>query len=541
MERDLSVIIPARNEEFLARTVEDVLVKKRGNTEVIVILDGSWANPPVIDHPDITIIYHSQSIGQRASVNEGVKLSKAKFIMKLDAHCIVDEGFDVKLMADCEYDWTVIPRMYNLHAFDWQCNKCKERWYQGPTPKKCPKCDNTTGFERIMVWQPRWHKRSDFMRFDSDLHFQYWGALGERPESKEDIADNMSFIGACWFMHRQRYWDIDGLDEAHGSWGQVGTEISCKTWLSGGRLVVNKKTWFTHLFRTQGGDFGFPYPQSGNQVSRARKYSKELFIEGKWKKAKHPLNWLLKKFWPIPGWKEIPGEPTKGIIYYTDNQLNMKIAHRCRQQILKSGLPIVSVSLKPMNFGKNIVLKLKRSYEAYFKQILTALENSTADVIYFAEHDWLYSPEHFRFTPPKKDVYYYNDNWWRLRLSDGHAITYDTHVVPSICGYRELLLNHYRKAVEVLEKNNWDNNLVRAIGFEPGTTHRDEKVDDYKAEGWRSDYPNIDIRHDNNLTRSKWKQSDFRNQRSCRGWRETDDEIIPWGKNQDIIKRLKRS
>jgi len=38
--------------------------------------------------------------------------------------------------------------------------------------------------------------------------------------------------------------ELEGLDERHGFWGQFGTEISCKSWLSGGRQVVNKKTWF---------------------------------------------------------------------------------------------------------------------------------------------------------------------------------------------------------------------------------------------------------------------------------------------------------
>jgi hypothetical protein len=303
---DLSVIIPARNEEFLARTVEDVLVKKQGKTEVIVILDGVWANPPVINHPDVTIIYHSQSIGQRAATNEGCRLSKAKYIMKLDGHCIVDEGFDIKLMADCQYDWTVIPRMYNLHAFDRVCPKCKHRIYQGPEPINCEKCG--TKMIRAMIWKVRWHKRSDFMRFDTDLHFQYFGSLGHRPESQGDIVDTMSFIGACWFMHRQRYRDIDGLDESWGSWGQVGTEISCKSWLSGGRLVVNKKTWFCHLFRTQGGSFGFPYPQSGNQVARARKKSQDVFLNNKWPKQVKPLSWLIEKFKPLPDWHDKSGE-----------------------------------------------------------------------------------------------------------------------------------------------------------------------------------------------------------------------------------------
>ncbi|GAH33872.1 unnamed protein product, partial [marine sediment metagenome] len=191
-----------------------------------------------------------------------------------------------------------------LHAFNWKCKKCEHAWYQGPTPTKCKKCDNITDFERIMIWQPRWSRQSDFMRFDSNMKFNYWGSFKERHEAQGDIADTLSLLGACWFLYRERYWELGGLDEDHGSWGQMGTEIACKAALSGGRLVVNKKTWFSHMFRTQGGDFGFPYPLSGKQVSRARKYSNNLWKGGKWEKAIHPLSWLIQKFWPVPGWSD---------------------------------------------------------------------------------------------------------------------------------------------------------------------------------------------------------------------------------------------
>lgn len=310
---DLSVIIPARNEEFLARTVKGVLEAAKGRTEVIVILDGKWANPPLEDHDDVTVIYHPESIGQRAAINEGARISKAKFIMKLDGHSVMDEGFDVKLMADCEYDWTVVPRLYNLHAFNWKCKKCNNEWYQGPTPTECQQpgenrgnnkeCDSKD-FERIMIWKPRLNRKSDHMRFGPDLKFQYWGTLGKREDQMGEIADTMSLLGACFFMHRKRYWELGGSEESWGSWGQQGTEIACKTWLSGGRMVVNKKTWYSHLFRTQGGDFTFPYPQSGNQISRARKMSKEMFRTNKWDKGVHPLSWLVEKFWPVPGWEQ---------------------------------------------------------------------------------------------------------------------------------------------------------------------------------------------------------------------------------------------
>ena len=542
--RDLSVIIAARNEEFLARTVEGVLEKKRANTEIIVICDGNWPNPPIKDHPDVTIVYHPVSVGQRAAVNEGARLSQAKFIMKLDAHCILDEGFDVKLMADCEYDWTVIPRMYNLHAFDWVCTKrnetkCDGRIYQGPSGKLCPKCG--AGMEREMIWQPRWNRQSDFMRFDKDLHFQYWGDYRKRPEAQGDICDVMSFIGACFFINRKRYWDLDGLDEEHGSWGQMGTELSCKTWLSGGRLVVNKKTWFSHMFRTQGADFGFPYPLSGAQTDHARRYSQDMWRNGKWKKAIRKLDWIIDKFKPVPGWEE--NDMKKGIIYYTDNQLKLSIAHACKKNIKSMGLPITSASLKPMtDMGKNVVINMKRGYRAYFTQILAALEASDAEIVYFCEHDWLYHPSHFEFTPSRKDTFYYNWNWWRVRVADGHCVRYDTQMVPGIVAYRELLIQFYKEVIEQFEKlvisEGSEAKAALLIGFEPGTSKRIKLKGEYRVERFDSTLPILDLRHTSNLTASKWTQDAFRSPKNCTNWQESTT-VSGWGIMKDVLKELK--
>ncbi len=530
---DLSVVITARNEEFLGLTIKGVLEKRRGNTEVIAICDGYWPEPPIEDHPDVTIIYHSESIGQRAGVNEGVRLSKAKFIMKLDAHCLLDEGFDVKLMADCEYNWTVIPRMYNLHAFDWVCDSCKDRIYQGPTPEKCGKCKGK--MHREMVWKPRLSRMSDFMRFDKDLHFQYWGDFKNRPEAKGQIADTMSNLGACFFMHRQFYWDIEGLDEAHGSWGQMGTEISCKTWLIGGRQVVNKNTWFSHMFRTQGGDFGFPYPMSGSDVDRARKHSKEIWRNNKWPKAVHTLEWLVDRFKPIPGWHD-KETMEKGIIFYTDNQFDLKIAHAVQKNLKRQSealkIPIVSASLKPMNFGENHHVKLERGYLTMFKQILTALENSKAKYIYFCEHDVMYPDEHFAFIPPTDDKFYYNINVWKINADTGHCIHYDCQQVSGIVVNRDLAIQHYKKRVEIIEKSGFS----MKMGFEPGTHNRPERVDDIKSDSFSSVSPIVDIRHGSNLSQTRWSKDQFRNQKFTEGWAESDN-IPSWGNGIELLKK----
>lgn len=287
---------------FLQKTIESALENAEGNTEVIAICDGYWPDPPIPDHKNVTVVHFTEPVGQRAATNIGAAISRAKFIMKVDGHCNFDKGFDVKLMKDCDYDWTVIPRMYNLHAFDWVCQKCGWAQYQGPKPEKCetPECPSQD-FEMVIRWKPRLNRRSDFARFDETMHFQYWRNYGKRPEAQGDIADTMCHVGAGWMMHRERYWDLEGMDERHGSWGQMGVEVSCKSWLSGGRQVVNKKTWYAHMFRTQQG-FGFPYKISWQSQEDARIYSRDLWMNNKWPKQTRKLDWILDKFYPVPGW-----------------------------------------------------------------------------------------------------------------------------------------------------------------------------------------------------------------------------------------------
>lgn len=554
MSYDLSIIIPARNEEFLSLTVEGLLKNKRGNTQIVIGLDGEWANPPIEDNKDVTIIYYGKSIGQRAMGNRCAAISNAKWILKLDAHCIVDEGFDEKIIDGVEDNWTVVPILYNLHAFDRVCPKCRYRLYQGPEPMSCPECGIT--MKREMVWRPRFSRKSEFYRFDTTLHFQYHGERKSQVEKNNMFPETMSLQGSCFMLTKKRYFDLNINDETWGSWGNQATEVACKTWLSGGSVRVNRKTWYSHLFRTQGGSFGFPYPQSGNQVEHARQMSRDLFMNNKWDKQIYPLSWLIEKFKPMDGWhragKKEPydkktadevyrkgeefyrqrGRVTKGIIYYTDNRVPIKIGYAARKTIKQANLPIVSCSLKKMDFGENIVLPLERGYVAYHKQILAALETSMADIIFFCEHDVLYHKSHFDFTPSKKDVYYYNTNFWRVRLEDGHAVHYDTEQVNMICAYRELLLKHYREKVRRIEESGF----TMKMGFEPGCNPRKERIDNFKAERWQSEYPNIDIRYGGNLTRSRWSQEEFRNKRSCKGWKECEaKDIQGWDFKEKII------
>jgi hypothetical protein len=772
---DLSVIIPARNEMWLQRTIEDVLAHARAETEVIAILDGDWPESPLPDLPRLRVTHSKTVIGQRAATNLGARISSATYVMKLDAHCSLDDGFDVKLIeADKELgrpDLTQIPAMYNLHAFNWRCQGCGNETYQGPTPTMCAMCaaKGTQGgpFERVVYWDlkagsAKGHEmRTEFWLFDHDLHFQYWKDYKRRPEAKGELVDVMSSIGACFFMRRDRFFEIGGLDEAHGSWGSYGTEIACKSWLSGGRQITNRRTWFAHLFRTQGAGFGFPYPQPGSAVERARKYSQDLWFNNRWSGQRFPLAWLVEKFAPVPGWhdelgvnagaslrrvrdaanafrvvvppplpvtdhaasvtvpagrrQDVPsvtasaagtksgqavaakdvvsvrqeskvrgiaassvvadviedrnirtgadrdgldeprvqesvsaesglanaeatvtagcrtgpepaagvriendlleqtpetkaieigdreklgdshgvtsqegggvvragsvfphrsGPPillSKGLAYYSDCRGVRAVLQAVREQLQRAApnLPIVSVTLGRVGLGRNFVPRLcancgfiaweatrprrclqcgaerpptaaadhgralfntlERGYVTMFRQQLAALTALDTDVVFLTEHDVLYHPSHFDFTPPRRDTFYYNQNTWRVNPATGQALFYFCNQVSGLCADRQLLVEHYRRRVDYVLAHGFD----RSIGFEPGGNGRSRELfGEVPVETWMSPTPNVDIKTEFCLTPGRWSQEKFRNKNTCQGWTEAD-EIPGWGRTKD--------
>lgn len=169
-----------------------------------------------------------------------------------------------------------------------------------------------------------------------------------------------------------------------------------------------------------------------------------------------------------------------------------------------------------------------------FKQILAALEASKADIIYFCEADVLYHPSHFDFTPPERDVFYYNENVWKLDAKTGHALHYDCRQVSGIAVYRETAVTHYRKRVEMVAKNGFS----YAMGYEPGTHQRPERVDDTTAESFMSAFPIVDIRHEGNFSLTRWKKEQFRNLKYTKNWAESDTEIPGWGKTADLVSKF---
>jgi glycosyltransferase involved in cell wall biosynthesis len=324
--KDLSILIPARNEMFLARTIEDILEHIEADTEIIAVLDGALADPGIVQHERVNVIYVPEALGQRATTNMAARLAQGKYVAKVDAHCSFDQGFDRKMIEffqEVGDDVVAVPVMRNLWAFSWKCYHCGWKKYQGPTPEKCEQCGETDKIRRKMIWEAKRNPQSVSYCFDSgrkytddngkeqeDLpHFQYFEDYKHREpfltdKKTKSYTETMSLQGSFFMSTREKFWEWELSDERLGNWGNQGIELACACWLSGGRVLVNHKTWYAHMFRTQGGDFGFPWENGGRATHRTKRNVRDKFWQFKHPTQIHPVSWLIEKFWPVNGWSE---------------------------------------------------------------------------------------------------------------------------------------------------------------------------------------------------------------------------------------------
>ena len=317
-------------------------------------------------------------------------------------------------------------------------------------------------------------------------------------------------------------------------------------------MIVSHKTYYAHCFRTQGGDWGFPYKLSKKQTNHARKCSQDLFLNNRWDKQIYPLSWLIEKFKFVPDWHDESGRevlervtaagaafsrkgivvPSSTILYYTCNSHSLDVEEACRQRLLKSkeDHALVSVSRKPIDFGNwNIVIEGERGPETMHRQILAGLERIEADYVFLCESDVLYHRSHFDFVPPRDDVFYFNTNTWKIWYDGGPAVwTDDLQQVSGICASRKLLLDFYRKRVKQIEEEGFNRH------YEPG----EKQTIKCEVENWMSECPNVDIRHGQTLTRSKRSPDEFRNKKYAKGWRE-EDTVLGWGDVSEILEQVK--
>ena len=107
------------------------------------------------------------------------------------------------------------------------------------------------------------------------------------------IDETMVMQGSCYLMSR-KHWDwLGGLQEfGYGSLMQEAEEVALKTWLGGGKVMVNKLTWYAHKHRK----FKRTVKVADKEVLDCYAYSKDFWLNNRWTERIHDLEWLMKRF-----------------------------------------------------------------------------------------------------------------------------------------------------------------------------------------------------------------------------------------------------
>jgi len=269
---NLSIIIPSYEELYLNKTIDSVLKNATGDIEIIVVIDGYVPKEEVIKDSKVVPLYLKKNVGMRGAIDAGIKKATGKYIMKLDAHCIVAKGFDEILKRDCKKNWLMIPRRYPLNA---------EKWRRGIS----------SGIK--------------------DYHYIHYPVRGKygynmvpqlwKKKNDKEIDDVMTMQGSCWFAHKDYFMDKVGYlnTERYGSFAGDQLEIGMAYWLNGGRMKVNKRTWYAHLFKNQ---------NYYDKFMAKRKYKINRKAHAGYRLACYDwfeeVKLLVEKFWPVPSWPE---------------------------------------------------------------------------------------------------------------------------------------------------------------------------------------------------------------------------------------------
>lgn len=125
------------------------------------------------------------------------------------------------------------------------------------------------------------------------------------------------------------------------------------------------------------------------------------------------------------------------VLYLTANEVPEVWAEYQRSvlnRVIYTRYPLISISRKPINFGKNILDTEEKSIFNIYKQMLVGAKIATTPYVAVVEDDVLYAYDHFEFRPPldafaydmnrlglftwKKDPMYF----WKNRVSNSMLI-----------------------------------------------------------------------------------------------------------------------
>jgi glycosyltransferase involved in cell wall biosynthesis len=221
----ISIIIPSYKDPLLQKTIDSLLGNSLGEIEIIVVLDGYWPEPPLKADKRVKIIHLGKNSGMREAINKGVSIASGEYIMRTDEHCIFGKDYDVILTKNIEDNWIVTPRRYFLDPVKWEVMDIPPVDYSDLCINNQKEGRKFSGVENKKLGE----ERKDIL-----------------------IDETHAMQGSCWIM-KKSWWDkvIGELEtKGYGPLYQDSHEMVFKTWKNGGKLMVNKNTWYAHKHRS---------------------------------------------------------------------------------------------------------------------------------------------------------------------------------------------------------------------------------------------------------------------------------------------------
>ena len=225
----LSVIIASYKDPNHEKTVKDLIDKSElgDQFEIISVFDGYWPTWNIIEDPKRRIIHLGKNRGMREAYNAGIKISRGKFFCRLDEHCCFAKGWDKELTDTCKDNEIMTARRFFLDPDKWE----------------------------VMDIPPVDHERLDIINVSDTVRKFHGKPWKERDEKQKDvpISETQAMQGSMWIMPRKWFNEVCGGElqtEGYGPLIQDSVEVCMKTWKAGGRLMLNKNTWFAHKHRS---------------------------------------------------------------------------------------------------------------------------------------------------------------------------------------------------------------------------------------------------------------------------------------------------
>lgn len=264
----LSCIIPSYKDPYLMKTIKSLLDGSElgDQLEIIAVLDGYWPTFEMIQDSRVRYVHLGKNRGMRGAINAGVALARGEFIMRSDEHIMYDKGFDKKMTDICQPNWILTAVRYFLDPVKWERMDIPPFIYE----KLKIRGDGVTEKFEGQRWPTRDRQRKDIM-----------------------VDETMATQGSMWVMPRRWWRDVIGelQTEGYGPHFQDSHEMIFKTWKAGGKLMLNKNTWFAHKH------YSFPRThQEGTKENPGKGEESYAYCLSQWKD--YYLNEVLPKWFP---------------------------------------------------------------------------------------------------------------------------------------------------------------------------------------------------------------------------------------------------